>query len=56
MAGIAGPSVAVAFAWIFGIAAVFMGAYIFLLHKKVIRQKVDLATLGFGPQPTGTTV
>jgi hypothetical protein len=33
-------------AWIFGIACVCMGAYITLLHKRVIRGKVDMAKLG----------
>ena len=33
-------------AWIFGILCVFMGIYIYLLHKRVIREKVDMATLG----------
>ena len=43
-----GPSAATFFAWLFFLGCVAMGAYIYLLHKKVIRTKVDLATLGFG--------
>jgi len=41
-------SVTKVLAWVFGVSCVLMGAYIYLLHKKVIRQKVDLATLGIG--------
>ena len=37
---------AVGWAWFFGILSLVMGGYIFLLHKRVIREKVDLSTLG----------
>eukprot|EP00980_Cylindrotheca_fusiformis_P007383 scaffold1525_cov142-Cylindrotheca_fusiformis.AAC.183 len=40
------PSASVVWAWIFGIACVCMGAYIYLLHKRVIREKVDMSKLG----------
>ncbi|KAL3944020.1 MAG: hypothetical protein SGBAC_001888 [Bacillariaceae sp.] len=39
-------SAAAIWAWIFGIACVCMGAYIFLLHKRVIRERVDMNKLG----------
>lgn len=40
------PSYSAVWAWIFGIACVCMGAYTFLLHKRVIREKVDMSKLG----------
>jgi len=40
------PSTGAVWAWIFGIACVLMGSYIFLLHKRVIREKVDMHKLG----------
>jgi hypothetical protein len=43
-----GPDPSVALAWTFGVLCCFMGAYIYLLHSKVIRQKVNLSSLGFG--------
>jgi hypothetical protein len=45
---IAGKSshAAAIWAWIFGISCVFLGGYIYLLHKRVIREKVDMSTLG----------
>ncbi|CAJ1946219.1 unnamed protein product [Cylindrotheca closterium] len=39
-------SAAAIWAWIFGISCVCMGAYIFLLHKRVIRERVDMNKLG----------
>jgi hypothetical protein len=52
------PPLSKIFAWGFGIACGFMGIYIYLLHKKVIRQKVNLSSFGFGgdvqaPEPAG---
>jgi hypothetical protein len=51
-----GPGAATILAWVFGISCAFMGTYIYLLHKKVIRQRVDLAALGIGGGAVGDGV
>jgi hypothetical protein len=41
-----GTAPSTVWAWIFGIACVCMGGYIFFLHKRVIRGKIDMSKLG----------
>jgi hypothetical protein len=42
-----GPQVAKVFAWVFGIGFFALAGYVFLLHKKVMRQKAELDSSGY---------
>jgi hypothetical protein len=48
-----GFPVAKFFAWIFGLGFFALGGYVYLLHKKVVRQKTELAALGYDSAPEG---
>ena len=50
-----GFPVAKFFAWVFGLGFFALGGYVYLLHKKVVRQKTELAALGYGEAPGKTT-
>lgn len=53
---VTGFPVAKFFAWTFGLAFFALGGYVYLLHKKVVRQKTELAALGYGEAPSGKGV
>jgi hypothetical protein len=52
---ITGFPVAKFMAWMFGIGFFALGGYVYLLHKKVVRQKTELAALGYGEAPDKST-
>ena len=51
MRSIKSPPVAKALAWTFGIGFCLLAGYLFLLHRKVVRQKKELEAMGYGEAP-----
>jgi hypothetical protein len=48
------PPVAKIFAWIFGVGFFALAGYLYLLHRKVIRQKKELEAMGYGEAPASS--
>jgi hypothetical protein len=50
------PSAAKICAWTFGVGFFALSGYLFLLHRKVVRQKRELEAMGYTEAPTSTGV